>query len=473
MRPRNLLVLFLLVAGLGAFIYFVDKDFPSSDELAREEDKVLSLDADEITAVTLAHEGDKVRLERTPAEKADGETTAPGAWGLVHPLVARADQAAVDRLVSSLTGLRADRKLTEYDAAGLGLESPRVIVTLGTAKGETTVRVGAEIPASSTMVVAVDGRKPAYVVDRAVVTDLLRPARDWRARDLFPGSRPEIRTVALSTEARTLVVQRHGERDDFWFEDPATGISDRLAEDRADELLGALTALKAERFLDPPAPPASELGLEPPETTVEVSFQEGPDFHLELGKAVPGTEGRYYGRIGEHLYEISTPLPQLARGEVQRWRSLAWSALPVYLVDGGTLTLEGSTFELHRDGTDWRRGDELIGYDKVSELLYAINEVKAEEILPSSQSARLPAEPKLRLHLTTSSSAEEDLSLYMLDGKAVARTEGRDVLLLLPAKTGDDVLRLAAELRDAPAQPDKPPGDGDDDQEATDADDDA
>ncbi|MCB1058549.1 MAG: DUF4340 domain-containing protein, partial [Acidobacteria bacterium] len=188
----------------------------------------------------------------------------------------------------------------------------------------------------------------------------------------------------------------------------------------------------------------------------EVSFADKPDFHLEVGNTVPDQVGRYYGRVGDHLYEISTELPQLAREDLDSWRSKAWSALPVYLVDGATMTLDGTTVELHRDGSDWRRGDDLVAYDTVSELLYAVHDVQADEILPPARAAGLPKEPKLHLHLTTST-GEEDLSLYPVEGHFVARTEGRDVLLELPAETGDKIVRIATELRDAPAQPEKPP----------------
>ena len=274
MRPRNLLLLFLLVAGLGAFIYFVDRDLPSTDEQTQEAGKLLPLESDEVTQLVLTHGEETVRFERTPAQEVDGKPGVPGDWGLTEPLVARADQGAVDRLVSTLTSLRTERTLEDYDAAGLGLEAPRATVMLGTGKATTTVRVGAEIPASSTTVVAIDGRSFAYVIQDSVVSELLRSVGEWRARDLLPGTRPEIRTVALSTADRTVVVARQGDRDEFTFEVPGKELSDRLAEDHADTLLKALTGLRVERFLSPVLEPAVSAGI--PVSCCSIAYRTPP-----------------------------------------------------------------------------------------------------------------------------------------------------------------------------------------------------
>ena len=41
MRPRTLLVLLALVVGIGAFVYFYERELPSSDERAERAKRVL------------------------------------------------------------------------------------------------------------------------------------------------------------------------------------------------------------------------------------------------------------------------------------------------------------------------------------------------------------------------------------------------------------------------------------------------
>src|SRR5688572_22199958 len=112
MRPRTLLVLLVLVAGLGSFIWFYERELPSSEERAKLEKRVLQVEKDDVTAVTLQSESGTVRMEKValpaPAkqEKTDEEeidVTPETEWHLRQPLNARADAFAVNGLLDALT----------------------------------------------------------------------------------------------------------------------------------------------------------------------------------------------------------------------------------------------------------------------------------------------------------------------------------------------------------------------------------
>ena len=65
MRPRTLLVLLALVAGLGAFVWFYERDLPGSEQRAELAKKVFGdLESKDVTALGLEWEGKTVRLER-------------------------------------------------------------------------------------------------------------------------------------------------------------------------------------------------------------------------------------------------------------------------------------------------------------------------------------------------------------------------------------------------------------------------
>ena len=53
MRPRTLAALFLVVAGLLAFIWFYERELPSSDERVELAKRVLSVEADDVRGLTL------------------------------------------------------------------------------------------------------------------------------------------------------------------------------------------------------------------------------------------------------------------------------------------------------------------------------------------------------------------------------------------------------------------------------------
>ncbi|HEX2163878.1 MAG TPA: DUF4340 domain-containing protein, partial [Thermoanaerobaculia bacterium] len=266
MRPRSLLVLLAVVLALGAFVWFFERELPGSEE--REEMAKLllpRLETGEVTALAVEHGGDTVRLERVEtageAETAEDEAEAadaaagelpadvppPAEWRIAAPerfAGARADRVAVESLVSALAALEKSRTLDDFDRAALGLDPPRARVTLERAEGEPIVlAVGADLPASSDMVVLREDRGEAHVVDRAILHDLTRAAGDWRARETFPGERDDVERVRLAGAGGEVVLERAG--GGFRLTRPVADAADPAA---VDELLGALTRLAAERF---------------------------------------------------------------------------------------------------------------------------------------------------------------------------------------------------------------------------------
>src|SRR5690349_15734957 len=99
MKPRTLLILLAVVLGLGAFIWFYERKLPSSEERTALEKKVVKVEKDDVTAVTVEASKGRIRLERIgtpkPAKKeGDEETPAPASaaeWKMVEPFNTRAD----------------------------------------------------------------------------------------------------------------------------------------------------------------------------------------------------------------------------------------------------------------------------------------------------------------------------------------------------------------------------------------------
>src|ERR1044071_9575046 len=89
MKPRTLLALLVLVAGLGSFIWFYERELPSSEERAKLEKRVLQVEKDDVTAVSLQSESGTVRMEKVklpvPAEprKVDEDEIDKGEIGRI------------------------------------------------------------------------------------------------------------------------------------------------------------------------------------------------------------------------------------------------------------------------------------------------------------------------------------------------------------------------------------------------------
>ena len=440
MRPRTLAALFLVVAGLLAFIWFYERELPSSDERLELAKRVLSVEADDVRGLTLGRAQAVVRLERVQ-ETAAAEDGDAG-WRLREPLEAKADSIAVERLLDELTTLEKQRTLEDVDPAALGLAEPRGRVTLETAAGLVELLIGSEVAASSSMVVGTADTVDAWVVANDLWRDLEKPAGDWRSRDLGPGSREEIQRVALAAGGEpgaTFALGRRG--DSFWVESPYV---DRADGDLVNDLLGEITGLRVESFVDdPPSEPALEAGA------IEVVL-EGREqaLRIDLGAPVGEDEELRTARVGGQLVEIRTRLATALSRAAEEWRSRSWASRQVYEID--RLEVRGASGEtlFERQGGDWLRDGVRVEYEPVSELLYALTGIEAESVTPDPP----VGEPALTLVLSgDEQDSAETLSLYRANevGSSPARVEGREVTLLLGEGAVADLELKLAEARTA------------------------
>src|SRR5690606_39212415 len=111
MRTRNLVALTLVVAALAAFVYFFERDLPSTDTRRERASRLVPLDPEQLTDLTLEWEGQTVELSRASADDD---------WRLVAPLTGRADRPRVDRLLANLAQLDVERVLDGVPHADVG-----------------------------------------------------------------------------------------------------------------------------------------------------------------------------------------------------------------------------------------------------------------------------------------------------------------------------------------------------------------
>lgn len=456
MKPRSLIVLALVVSGLAAFIAFYERELPSSDERRERQDQVLDVDAAEVDAVILRRPGEQtVELRKdgaddesmeepagTLADAPDAPQPASSAWRLVRPFSFRAAGAEIDGLVSALADLRHERVMESFDPEELGLGKPRARVTLRSGDRTVILRVGAAIPAYSSIAVQVEGRSEAYVVGEALWDQLAKEPGEWRSRQVVPASRTAIQRIAWRIDdARFTLARRNGELR------VVTPYEDLADETRVEELLTALTSLRVDQFLAADAPAGKGA-----ERTLRLRL-EGRRDPFELTLAETGEDGalrlRYEGQVAT---AAESDLLDRLSGPPAAWRSRRWSSLDTWEVERATLRdADGAVALARADGT-WTRDGEEIPLNAVTDLLDALLQIEAETIRPRPESWTPPADPALEIELQTENGTPETLTLYP---DAIATTSTRKVLLDLPPDTVDRLHQRVSDVK--AAEPVAPP----------------
>lgn len=479
MRPRTLLILFVVVLALGAFIWFYERELPSSEQREALAKKALAVEKEDVRALEIESAAGTVRLERVePPEPAKGEeekggeeeTDDPDAlapeelegpeWRIVEPFQAPADGFAVDRLLDALVGLEKTRTLEDVDPAAVGLDDPRARVRVETAKGEKTLLLGGDVPTGGALVASLAGESgKAFVVSSGILPELSREPGAWRDPRMFRADRESIRRITLRGGGSEVVLAR-GPRG-FRVEKPYADAADR---DLVEGLLADLSGLTADRFVEAPGE-AGELGLSPPRAVVEVAFEGGrPPQRIELGAPVggeaeaavgPGEPLPIHARTGGQLFETAGRLRQQAERPPAEWRSPVLSSLEVYDVDAVTVRDDEGSFELVRAETDWRRGDTTISFLPVSDLLFTVTGARAERLLTPAEAREIGAkleQPALTFVLKPKEGEPETVTIYPPSGGGVpATTSGREVVLMLPEGTLQEVREKVAAVREAEA----------------------
>lgn len=479
MKPRTVLVLSVVVAALAAFIWFVERDLPSSDERAELAGKLLVVEPSEVTGLAAEWQGRSVRLERRGEEGGEGVGPSAAGWWLVEPMSARADSAAVDQLVQALTGLEKKRTLEDADLQEVGLEAPRGTVTLRAGDRTWTLGVGVDVPASNDVLVSLadgeggeDGPAGVYVTGAGFVDQLGREPGAWRDRDLFPAAQGAVERVTLQAPGQApVVLERRGAR--FWIEEPIADLADA---DRVDDLLAGLTSLRVAQFVDDLPSDGAGLGLSSPRLTIDAllegtSGEEGGErepFRLELG--APAGDGgdepapaTVYGRVGGQTFTATTDLVALGSVSADDWRSPAWTGLRSFEIDGVDVTADGASFSLTRDGIDWQRDGEPLPYGVVGDLLSALTEARGE-VVPAASDAEASAadggsQAALALRITRDEGAPLTLFLEEASGDQpgrLARSSERQTAVRLPDDTVAEVLDAVAAVRDAEPEAEEP-----------------
>ena len=237
MRSRNLIILVAVVVAVGAFIFFVERHQPTTDEVEQRADRVFpELDEDTVEAVEIEASHGAIRLALID----DG-------WRLVEPLDWEADMTAVRSLIGAIANLDSERSLRpeEVDLADYGLDDSTLGVVLVDSEGRRfALSVGDAMPFGSNRAVRRGAEKEILLSSGAFVAALDREVDDWRSRDVIDLLEHDLESIDITTaEDRILVVK---ESDRWQLREPLADLADR---DQIQSLISELNTLRISEFL--------------------------------------------------------------------------------------------------------------------------------------------------------------------------------------------------------------------------------
>jgi hypothetical protein len=295
MNPRNTMILALVVAALGAFLYFYE--IRGQEKRAEAEEAASRLfqgvSAQEIDAIVLAASGgERVRLERSDER-----------WRITEPIRFPADQIRADGLTSTLAGLSSEAVLEEpepLEEYGIGAD-PTIRFWVG--EVEHALHVGDKTPVGGNTYAKTEGAQ-VYAVKSYHATSLTRSLEELRDSKVLDFDRDAIDRIEARWPGGGVVL---GKGEAGWrLLEPVEAVADA---DTIDGLLSDLGFLRADDFIDG-VPPDAEVGLDAPafEVVLVAGASDGGEAstrtRLVIGATTDGTHRAVRGSAEDALYQI-------------------------------------------------------------------------------------------------------------------------------------------------------------------------
>jgi hypothetical protein len=378
-NPRTTGILLLVLAALGAFVWF----YEIQGETARKEKETAAkrlFPGFEPTAVEWVElttsDGRRARLERR-----DGQ------WRLVQPLDAQADEFAADAIAAALAQLGSEAVYEQPQPLEVyGLDNEEHDVRFRAAGAEHVLRIGKRTPVGGHSYAWVGGQSKVYAVPGYAVNALVKAVDELREKRVLRFDVGTAQRVKLAWDGGHVVLAK-GEKD-WRIEEPIQFPADQTT---LDELLNDLAFLRASGFVDEPTA-GQKKALEKPELEVEVETkpakegEAGGHHVLAIGAREAGEGSDRLARAdGSTLFRIPSARVQDFPRDVEAYRFRELSRFPVEEAKKLEMVLQDASGPLtitavHGD-EGWSSTPEKVAPEKLATMVDELSRLRAKKIL--------------------------------------------------------------------------------------------
>ena len=365
------LVLVVVLAGLGGYIYFVEMKKPAT--AGDTNAKTFDVNAGDIEEIRIAIKGG----DTTTLKKNDDR------WQIVDPVEAKADNSEVSNMASSLASLDVQRVVDEAaaDLTPFGLSEPHLEVSFRT-KGQTTFHrllIGEKTPTGGDVYVKQPDSARVFLVSSFIDDTFKRTAFDLRDKTILTLEREKITGLTLTSASGTVELVRKGAN---WnFVKPQAMRADYAT---LESILTTLISAQLQKYVtDMPTPSdIAQYGLARPSASATIISGDARTT-LELGRTENAVT---YARASSSpavvmvaptiVEDINRKIDDLRQRDVFDARQFSAQRVEVQK-DGQTLVVERV---MGKDGKDtWRTGaGKDVDEGKVGELVNALSNLKTQ-----------------------------------------------------------------------------------------------
>jgi hypothetical protein len=440
--------LVLILAGLGAYIYFIDSKSPAPGTTQNE--KVFAVESGQVNEVRLTSGGQSSVLVKKDA-----------GWQMTAPETADADVTEASSLATNIASMEETRVVDENasDLAPYGLAEPRITIAFkaeGDKSGE--VHLGDKTPTQGDVYAVKPGSKRVFLVSSYLETTFDKKPFDLRDKRVVKFERDKVDSLVVTRGKDTVRLKRDG--SDWTVEQPIAGRADYSA---VEGLLTRLSTAGMSEIVDANATDLKKYDLDQPGMTIQIGSGSSQAV-LEISDS--GAEKPYARDRSRPLVftldttladDLKKPFDQFHKKDLFESRPFGMDRVRVTRrTDGAARTWEFS--KIKRDDADvWQvtpEGGQAVDADrpKLDDLLNKLTDLKMGALVDSTRKTGLDA-PLLNIAVSYDSGKFERVRIGRAGSQHYGNREGEQAIGEVTAAA----VEAALQALDAAIAPPPPP----------------
>lgn len=433
---RSFLVLLVIAAGLGAFLYYDSKREPGDQK--KLEKVFADAQADKIEQVTVK----SVSGERTTLQK------GASGWQLSQPSPVAADEAEISGITSNLASLEVQRVVEDQpaDLKQYGLDPARIEVAFKSGGKDYTLLLGQKTPTGADMYARLPDKPRVFLVSSYLESTFNKTSFDLRDKTILKVDRDKVERLAVDTPDHSLVIAKQGA--DWRITKPVDARADFGA---IEGILGRLNTTPMKSIAAPDVRDAAglkEYGLDKPSAIVRVTAGSA-EAGLAIGKSAG--EGVVYARDLSRplVFTVEAALADELKKPADDYRVKDLFDARAFNTTRLEVTRQGQMLAFERDKDVWKQvapAPKPADTAKVEALLTALTNARATGF-ESKPAAALDA-PDLTVSVKFEDGQKQEKVAFARKGTdAFARRDGDATAAKIDAATLDGIVKAIDALK--------------------------
>src|SRR5438132_5159112 len=299
MKWKTTLILFVIAAGVFAYLFFIESNRPGTEEAARQSQNVLNFSREKIDGAVI-HNGDDMIDIRRRDDK----------WRLETPIRDQADASLVNNLLLDLDSAQKDASILakEMEAdksklADIGLANPKLRLNMLGPDAPPEIFFGKDAALEGKMYVRFENSKETFLASPSIKKDIDKKPEEFRDRKLTGLIMAQVVRVVLKTSAGEMELQK---KDDHW--DIVKPLHTRADDQKVSDLVAQVTTARIQQFVADDRGDLHPYGLAEPRGSLTLFSQDDKQGQtLQVGSIPEKEKDQVYVRFSPRGFVYTLP----------------------------------------------------------------------------------------------------------------------------------------------------------------------